>query len=138
MTDKIKANPWMLLAGVNGFIAVGASAMGAHFLKSRLDEAALNLFGQAADYQMSHALALLGVALMFNFASPRHKSLATIAGYGFQIGILLFSGSLYYLSLNGAGSLGVWHWLTPLGGVALLFGWMILTVAGWFIAWRQN
>ncbi len=137
-TPTIKANPWMMLAGLNGFVAVGASAMGSHFLKSRLDEYALNLFSQAADYQMSHALALLGVGILQNFANQRNQSLASIAGYGFLVGVLLFSGSLYYLALNGPGSLGVWHWLTPLGGVALLFGWMVLTIAGWTIIWRQK
>ena len=106
-TPTIKANPWMMLAGLNGFVAVGASAMGAHFLKSRLDEYALNLFSQAADYQMSHALALLGVGILQNFANQRNQSLASIAGYGFLVGVLLFSGSLYYLALNGPGSLGV-------------------------------
>ena len=50
---------------------------------------------------------------------------------GCQLGILLFCGTLYWLGLNGSGSLGPLHWLTPLGGLALMAGWALLAAAGW-------
>jgi len=114
---------WLFLAAVNGFLAVAAGAFGAHALKARLDVAALAAFEVAARYQMYHALALLGVAWL---TASRSTSAGSAAGWCFTLGIVVFSGSLYALTLGG------WRWMgaiTPIGGLLLLAGWALLAIA---------
>jgi len=116
------AGKWALVGALNGLIAVAAGAFGAHALKSRLDAAELATFEVGARYQMYHALALLAVSFV---AANRPSTAASVAGVCFTLGIVLFSGSLYGLSLCG------WRWLgpiTPLGGILFLIGWAAL---GW-------
>ncbi len=72
-----------------------------------------------------HALALLGVALL---ATQIPGRLVTWAGASFAVGILLFSGSLYVLTLTGVSKLGI---ITPFGGLAFLSGWLCLGLAAW-------
>ena len=101
----------LLVAGaLNGAIAVGAGAFAAHGLKGRLEPHALDIFQTAARYQMYHALAMVLCAVL----------LARTAGWLFQIGIVLFSGSLYLLALTDVKVLGA---ITPLGGLGFLAGW---------------
>ena len=116
---------WLLIAATNGFIAVGAGAFGAHALKTRLAPNDLTTFEVGVRYQMVHALALVAVAMI---AAVKPGRLKQAAGICFTLGILLFSGSLYGLSLLG------WKWLgpiTPLGGGLLLAGWGLLAWIGW-------
>ena len=115
---------WVMLGAVNGFVAVSAGAFGAHGLKGRLSGEMLAVFETAARYQMYHALALLAVGWM----SSRTKGAASIrwAGWFFLVGIVLFSGSLYALSISEWRLLGA---VTPLGGVAFLCGWLTLANA---------
>ena len=80
-------------------------------------------FATAAEYQMYHALGLIAVGLFAR--DGKRKSLA-IAGWSFLLGILLFSGSLYALSLTGNTKLGM---ITPIGGVAFIVGWGALAAA---------
>lgn len=110
-------NPWLVVAAVNGFIAVAAGAFGAHGLQSRLDAHALQIFETAARYQMYHALAI-GLA-----ALATRSTAATLACALFLAGIVLFSGSLYLLALTGTRAFG---FITPLGGLAYLAGWATL------------
>ena len=106
-----------------GFLSVAAGAFGAHALKSRLDPDMLAIFETAARYQMYHALALLGVGLLYDrLQSP----LLAPAGGSFLAGTVIFSGSLYLLTLTGSRWLGA---ITPIGGVALLAGWLLLLFA---------
>lgn len=111
-----------LLAG----LSVALGAFGAHALRERLEAGLLANFETGARYQMYHALALLVVA----WAITRwpNLNLPVIAGWCFVAGIVLFSGSLYVLSLTGQRWLGA---VTPLGGVAFLAGWMCLAFAAW-------
>ena len=113
-------NPWLVVAAINGFIAVAAGAFGAHGLQSRLDAHALQTFETAARYQMYHALAI-GLA-----AFAARGSTATLACALFFAGIVLFSGSLYLLALTGVRTFG---FITPFGGVAFLAGWAVLVYA---------
>lgn len=100
--------------------AVAAGAFGAHLLKPVLDAPMLAVFETAARYQMYHALGLC----LVSSADGRYPNLnGTAVGWLFTIGILLFSGSLYALSLMGIPWLGA---LTPLGGAAFLIGWILL------------
>jgi uncharacterized membrane protein YgdD (TMEM256/DUF423 family) len=100
--------------------AVAAGAFGAHLLKPVLDAPMLAVFETAARYQMYHALGLC----LVSSADGRYPNLnGTAVGWLFTTGILLFSGSLYALSLIGIPWLGA---LTPLGGAAFMTGWALL------------
>jgi uncharacterized membrane protein YgdD (TMEM256/DUF423 family) len=109
-----------LLAG----LAVALGAFGAHGLQQRVPADLLGIWETGARYQMYHALALLGVALVAAHlpASP----LLSAAGWLFVAGIVLFSGSLYLMTVSGVRALGM---VTPIGGVAFLAGWVCLAVA---------
>ncbi len=116
-------NGWLLVAAVNGFLAVAAGAFGAHGLQGRLDAHAMSVFETAARYQMYHALAI-GIAATA-IRSGATASAAAACGF-FLLGIVLFSGSLYLLSLTGIRGLGI---VTPFGGLSFLVGWGALAYA---------
>ena len=115
---------WLVLGALSAGIAVAAGAFGAHALRARLSPADLATFETGARYQMYHALALLAVAWVA-FRTP--SGAVQLAGWCFVAGTVLFSGSLYLLTLTGTRWLGA---ITPLGGVAFLVGWVALAVAG--------
>ncbi|OLU16474.1 MULTISPECIES: DUF423 domain-containing protein [unclassified Pseudomonas] len=119
---------WLLLSAFAGFSGVALGAFAAHGLKSRLSAEYLAVFQTGTHYQLIHALALLGVAILALVAPGR---LVNLAGGFFAAGILLFSGSLYALTLSGIGKLGI---ITPFGGLAFLAGWACLGVAAWRMA----
>ena len=108
---------FFMLGSVFAFLGVAAGAFGAHGLKGKLDEPMLEVFETGARYQMYHGLALLAVAWAL---SRWPGGMMTTAGWLFVAGILVFSGSLYLLSLTGIRWLGA---ITPIGGVMLLAGW---------------
>lgn len=119
---------WLVFAGVFGFLAVALGAFAAHGLRGRVDDQRMSqrefdAFRTGAEYQMYHALALVGVQV----AANRRRSMCTlIAGYAFVLGILVFSGSLYAFALSGQTKFGM---ITPFGGVAFLVGWAALAIA---------
>ncbi|BDA69457.1 hypothetical protein RIVM261_060670 [Rivularia sp. IAM M-261] len=113
---------FLTIAALLGASGVAAGAFGTHSLRGQLSERALEIFEVGTRYQMYHALALLGVAILLNSNLQPNKSLI-VSGWLFITGILLFSGSLYALSLTNAVSLGM---ITPLGGAALIAGWITL------------
>lgn len=116
---------WIILAAVNGFLAVALGAFGAHNLHDRLtahDRVAV--WQTAVSYQMYHALALLGVAWL---VSQFPGALAQAAGWCFLGGILIFSGSLYLLCLTDIGEFGA---VPAVGGTLFLVGWaMVIATA---------
>jgi uncharacterized membrane protein YgdD (TMEM256/DUF423 family) len=115
-------NKILIAAGaINAGLAVAAGAFAAHGLKSRLEARALDIFETAARYHMYHALAMILAALVVT-AVPGART----AGWLFQAGIAIFSGSLYALALTDVKVLGA---ITPIGGVAFLAGWVWLAVA---------
>jgi uncharacterized membrane protein YgdD (TMEM256/DUF423 family) len=118
-------NVWLLIAAINGALAVAAGAFGAHGLQDRLSAHDMQIFETAARYHMYHALAI-GLAAFaarpesgFGAASTGANA---AAGF-FLAGIILFSGSLYLLALTGARAL---VFVTPFGGLAFLIGWIAL------------
>jgi uncharacterized membrane protein YgdD (TMEM256/DUF423 family) len=116
---------FFILGAGSAFIAVGLGAFAAHGLKARLAPEMLSAFEIGTRYQMYHALALLAVA----WACTRWPGAAVNAsGWLFVAGTVLFSGSLYALSLSGVRWLGA---ITPFGGLALLAGWACLAWAAW-------
>lgn len=107
------------------FVAVGAGAFGAHALRDHFTEFPRleSTYETAVRYHVIHALAVLFTA----WAAGRWPgSFVNSAGYLFLAGIVLFSGSLYILSLTDKGWVGA---ITPLGGLAFLAGWLMLGVA---------
>jgi uncharacterized membrane protein YgdD (TMEM256/DUF423 family) len=113
------------LGSLSGLIAVGLGAFAAHGLKTRLSPELLGTFEVGVRYQMYHALALLAVG----WAATKWPGAAVnAAGWLFVTGTLLFSGSLYVLSLAGVRWLGA---VTPFGGAAFLAGWACLAWAAW-------
>jgi len=111
------------LGALSAFVAVAAGAFGVHALRGALTPELLDVFEMAARYQMYHALALLAVGSLARRGDCRATA---AAGWLFVIGTVLFSGSLYALSLTGVRWLGA---ITPLGGAALLGGWLALAWA---------
>lgn len=118
-------SPWIIIGALNGLLAVALGAFGAHGLAGRVGEKELAAFNTAASYHMSHALALIAVAWV---ASQNPSATANAAGGAFLTGILLFSGSLYFLGATGSRALVL---ITPIGGLAFLAGWLLLALAGW-------
>ena len=107
------------------FIGGAAGAFGAHSLKSRINTEMLLVFEVGVRYQMYHAFALIVTA----WAQARWPSApVTASGWFFVVGTILFSGSLYLLSVTGVRWLGA---ITPLGGVAFLVGWGCLACGVW-------
>ncbi len=105
-------------------IAVMLGALGAHALRSKLDESSLNAFNTAVQYQMVHALALLLVGLMI-YLFPTDSLFKFVAAL-FVAGILFFSGSLYALAFTQIKLFGP---ITPIGGLAFIAGWLLLAYA---------
>ena len=123
------SRPFFLLAAVLGFVGVALGAFGAHGLTARLaplaDGAArLEWWKTAAHYQLIHALA---IAVAASLAASREGKGASVAAIAFAAGIVLFSGSLYTMTLTGVRALGA---VTPLGGLAFLVGWAALGIGG--------
>ena len=113
------------LGALSGFTGVALGAFAAHGLKSRLGAELLATFETGVRYQMYHAFALLAVG----WAQTRWPgTLLNASGWLFVAGTLLFSGSLYVLSLTGEKWLGA---VAPAGGLAFLGGWLCLAWAAW-------
>ncbi|TVP42209.1 MAG: DUF423 domain-containing protein [Gemmatimonadales bacterium] len=114
-----------VIGALNGAVSVALGAFGAHALSSRLDPRALEVFETAARYQALHAVALLVVATL---VSRTPSAALSGAGWAFALGMLLFCGSLYTLALTGVRG---WGAVAPVGGTALLVGWVLLAYGGW-------
>ncbi len=114
-------SPLVVLGALNAAIAAGAGAFGAHGLRDRIDARSLEIFETAARYQMYHALAIVLCGALATRGAQQ-------AGWVLQVGIVIFSGSLYALALTGVKGLGA---ITPLGGLALLVGWAWLAWTAW-------
>ena len=108
---------WWRVAGVVGALGVALGAFGAHGLKNVVADPShiTRWWDVGARYHLIHAVALLGVAA--------HPAQPRAAGVAFCIGITLFSGSLYLMTLTGITKLGM---ITPLGGVAFIVGWLLI------------
>ena len=116
---------FLAIAAALGGTSVILGAFASHALKDKLSERALEIWETGTKYQMYHALALILVVLLLTRIGDSSTPLI-IAGYAFIAGIVLFSGSLYALSLSGIKILGA---VTPLGGVAFITGWICLAIA---------
>ena len=113
---------FLILGCASAAIGVAAGAFGAHGLKNTLAPEMLTVYETAVRYQMYHAFALI----ISGIISSRSNAKCTMAGWCFLVGTLLFSGSLYLMTLTGARWLGA---VTPFGGVAFLLGWILLLLS---------
>ncbi|MGG4207367.1 DUF423 domain-containing protein [Paenibacillus jamilae] len=114
----------LLLGCIVMFLAVALGAFGTHALKKRLSVDMMSIFQTGIQYQIAHGLGLLLLGVLAD--SLVHSSLIVTAGWVMLVGILLFSGSLYALSISGVKKLGA---ITPIGGLAFLASWVIVIVA---------
>ena len=119
------AKIFLALGSIGMLLAVALGAFGAHTLKQTLAPELMATYETAVNYHFIHALGLLAVGLLA-LHLPASSGTLRWAGILMAAGLLLFSGSLYALSLSGIRGLGV---LTPVGGVALLAAWLLLAVA---------
>lgn len=113
-------------------LAVAAGAFGAHGLEEIVSPDLIPTWELAVRYQMYHALALIMISWATTHWWNRSNTLRA-ASWFFVLGIILFSGSLYYLAANGelayqGVSLGL---LTPIGGIFFIMGWLALMIAAW-------
>ena len=95
-------------------------AFGAHALKDKLSEYSMSIYDKAVFYQMFHAIGILVVSILGQLFNTQDFN---TSGWFFIIGILLFSGSLFILSVTGVKWLGA---ITPIGGVMFILGWFLL------------
>jgi uncharacterized membrane protein YgdD (TMEM256/DUF423 family) len=113
------------IGALSACMAVAAGAFGAHSLRDVVTAERLAVWETAARYQMYHALGLLIVAYL---ASQKTAGPAKVGGWLFVAGTVLFSGSLYALTLTGITILGA---ITPIGGLAFIAGWLLLAWGVW-------
>jgi uncharacterized membrane protein YgdD (TMEM256/DUF423 family) len=119
MSVEMAPKVWIALGAIYGFISVACGAFGAHALQSRLDQRLFQIWQTAAQYQMSHALALVLFGLWT--LAQQGANASQVPGYCFALGVLIFSGTLYALALTDIRWLGA---ITPIGGTFFLAGWL--------------
>ncbi len=116
---------FLSIGALLGALAVALGAFGAHGLKKIVPPETVNTFQTGVQYQMYHALALIAVAIVFEKFPGR---LMEWSGISFCIGVLLFSGSLYLLTmLKATGKVGLegLGMITPFGGLFFIVGWLL-------------
>lgn len=112
------------LGSINALIAVALGAFGAHALESRLSSEMLSIYETGVQYHFYHALGLLAVGMIATQLPD--SGLVKWSGWLMFIGIVIFSGSLYILSVSGIKWLGA---ITPIGGTAFIVAWLLLAIA---------
>jgi uncharacterized membrane protein YgdD (TMEM256/DUF423 family) len=115
---------FLILGGINAALVVMLGAFGAHGLKAKLTADMLAVYQTGVHYHLFHALGLLAVGLV---ATQIADSVwLRWSGWLMLLGIILFSGSLYVLSVSGLRWLGM---VTPFGGVAFIAAWIVFVIA---------
>jgi uncharacterized membrane protein YgdD (TMEM256/DUF423 family) len=120
----ISVKVFLMIGAINAFLAVALGAFGAHGLEGKLSEKYMKVWEKAVTYQMFHATGLLVVGLLSG--KLPNVSLVNWSGWLMFVGIILFSGSLYVLSVTQIKVLGA---ITPLGGLSFLAAWVLMLVA---------
>lgn len=116
---------FFISASFLAFLSVALGAFASHALKNRISVEMLNIFEVGVRYQMYHALALFAVVWAMHHWQ---NTVFMLSGIFFLAGIILFSGSLYILTLTGIRWFGM---ITPLGGLCFLLGWFFLALNAW-------
>ena len=117
---------FLILGAINAFLCIALGAFGAHGLKQTLSESMLTVYQTGVQYHFYHALGILIIGLLLHHF-PKSR-LIPVSGWLMLAGIVLFSLSLYTLSLTGIRGLGM---ITPFGGVSFLSAWILLAFAIW-------
>ena len=115
-----KEKIWVMTGGIVGFVGVALGAFGAHGLKDILSQEMLEIYKTGVFYQLIHAVAILTIGLF-------SKEKLLISASFFLIGIILFSCSLFAYSLT---QIKVLTFITPLGGISFLIGWLLIILNG--------
>jgi len=115
---------FLILGALNALLSIALGAFGAHGLEGKLSEHMMNVYRKAVQYHMMHSLGLIFVALLSERLTG--TSLVNWAGWVMFAGIVIFSGSLYVLSMTGISALGA---ITPIGGIAFLISWFLIILA---------
>ena len=115
---------FIILGAINALLSVAFGAFGAHILADKLEPKYLDIWGKGVTYQMLHAVGLLVVGILLGKLPA--SSLLSWSGWLMFIGIVLFSGSLYVLSITKISVLGA---ITPIGGVAFIVAWLLIVIA---------
>lgn len=116
----------MVLGTLNAFLSIALGAFGAHGLKDKLSAKYLDIYQTGVHYHMIHAIGLIVVGILYRTMTQNQHSLMNWTGWLMFVGIVLFSGSLYVLSLTKVSVLGA---ITPIGGLCFLASWLLLTLA---------
>ena len=119
---------YLKIAALLGALAVALGAFGAHALKKILSEKYLAIFETAVRYQFYHVFALVAVGILLK---EFPNSYLLWSGRLFCYGILIFSGSLYLMTLLEAIGQQGFKWLgaiTPIGGICLIAGWILMAI----------
>ncbi|MCM3783247.1 DUF423 domain-containing protein [Neobacillus mesonae] len=120
------AKKWIVTGSILAMLSVMIGAFGAHIIEPIIGEERLSTYETGVQYHMMHALGILMIGFIGNsFGSSKALEWA---GRMLLIGIILFSGSLYVLSITGIGILGA---ITPLGGICFITGWILTAVSVW-------
>jgi len=126
LTHMHKNRLYIKIAAILGAASVSIGAFGSHLLRDLLTPQTAATWQTAVSYQFHHALAILGIGILYK----RYHSRAMVNAARFMVGgIVLFSGSLYIsvlLTLSGRPGLGLFAFVTPVGGVMLILGWVCL------------
>ncbi len=115
---------FVILGALMAFLSVALGAFGAHGLQGKLSAEMLDIYQTGVQYHMIHALGLILIGLLAGLWGS--GTWLNAAGWALLTGIIIFSGSLYMLSMTGIKWLGA---ITPIGGVAFLIGWILVVVA---------
>jgi len=127
LEGKKMSSRWMMMGALLSMLAVILGAFGAHYLKPQISQAMLLVYKTGIQYQMYHSIALILVGILVQQNNQvlmlRHLKVAALL---FLLGIGVFSGSLYVLSITGIKSIGAF---TPIGGLAFIVGWIYFLLA---------
>ena len=115
---------FLVLGGINAALVVVLGAFGAHVVKTRISSDMMAVYHTATLYHAIHALGLIAIGVVAGWLPD--SSYLKSAGWVMFSGIVLFSGSLYLLSITGARWLGS---ITPIGGVVFIVAWVLFCVA---------
>lgn len=123
------AKNFLILGALNTFLCIALGAFGAHGLKRLLSADMIAIYHTGVQYHFYHAFGIIVIGLLL-LHFPKSRFLP-LSGWLMMIGIILFSFSLYALSLTGTRGLGM---ITPFGGVSFLSAWGLFIYA----IWKEN
>ncbi len=118
---------FLIIGSIAMSLAVGLGAFGAHGLKEMLTDEMLDIFETGVKYHFYHAIGLLVIGLVAQVMP--NSSLLQWSGWLMVAGIIIFSGSLYILSISGIRWMGA---ITPIGGLCFIVAWILLALASWY------